>query len=468
MRLKKFISVLNLISSGLRRGASLYLPILFVAFLMSCAGLKKSTTTTPPPPQDTTKKDKSDAVKAIDSASAAIEGTVTDINKGIEDVNSTIDNTVSDVTDFLGGFIPGMTKRKDSIMVVPPKPDKGPAVTLDPPSSGGFISTPIERTVTFDSLGNAVLSDDFLGAPTSVPLTQTLDDYLASRMEYNLGDGLSDVAANKPVDFSQNSSTSGGGSDPNASGGEGFLSDYNSIDIPIPPSIVPTIFGKPSINLRVNGDVAIHLAYRDNKFLATSGALFSGSETGLDFRQEVNMSLSGSVGDKIKINTDFASLRQFSFENLFKLSYQGFPDEIIQSIEAGNVSLTTPSKYIGIQSALFGFKMVNRFGPMYLTAVAAQKKGERQTKQFGGGAGSGSGQDYVIQPANYRRNSFFLDTAFIPIYEQYYSTIPPNSNLPDVITNGTVQVWRSTSNTNVRNAKVFAWYTLPPTTPGSE
>jgi hypothetical protein len=468
LRRKKFISVLNLLSSGLRRGASLYLPILFVAFLMSCAGLKKSTTTTPPPPQDTTKKDKSDAVKAIDSASAAIEGTVTDINKGIEDVNSTIDNTVSDVTDFLGGFIPGMSKRKDSIMVVPPKPDKGPAVTLDPPTSGGFISTPIERTVTFDSLGNAVLSDDFLGAPTSVPLTQTLDEYLASRMEYNLSDGLTDVAANKPVDFSQNSSTSSGGSDPNSSGGEGFLSDYNSISIPIPPSIVPTIFGKPSINLRVNGDVAIHLAYRDNKFLATSGALFSGSETGLDFRQEVNMSLSGSVGDKIKINTDFASLRQFSFENLFKLSYQGFPDEIIQSIEAGNVSLTTPSKYIGIQSALFGFKMVNRFGPMYLTAVAAQKKGERQTKQFGGGAGSGTGQDYVIQPANYRRNSFFLDTAFIPLYEQYYSTIPPNSNLPDVVINGTVQVWRSTTNTNVRNADVYAWYTLPPTPAGSD
>ncbi len=467
MRRKKIIAVLNLLTSGLRRGASLYLPILFVAFLVSCSGLKKSTTTTPPPPQDTTKKERSDAVKAIDSASAAIEGTVSDINKGIEDVNSTIDKTVEDVTDFFGSFIPGL-KRKDSIMVVPPKPDKGPAVTLDPPSSGGFVSTPIERTVTFDSLGNAILSDDFLGSPTNIPLTQTLDEYLVSRMEYNLSAGLSDVAANKPIDFSQNSSTPGGASDPNKTGGEGIFSDYGSIDIPIPPSIVPTIFGKPSINLRVNGDVAIHLAYRDNKFLATSGALFSGSESGLDFRQEVNMSLSGSVGDKIKINTDFASLRQFSFENLFKLSYQGFPDEIIQSIEAGNVSLTTPSKYIGIQSALFGFKMVNRFGPMYLTAVAAQKKGERQTKQFGGGPGSNAGQEYIIYPANYRRNSFFLDTSFIPLYERFYSTIPTDNNLPDVVTNGTVQVWRSTAKENPKRVDVVAWYSLPPTIPGQD
>jgi hypothetical protein len=440
------------------------LPLTFLIFLASCAGLKKSSSTNTSS-QDTTKKDKSATVQAIDSATAAIEGTVTDINKGIEDVNSSVDKAVDDVKDFFGGFIPGL-KRKDSVMVVPPKPDKGPAVSLDPPSSGGFVNTPIERKITFDSLGNITVSDEFLGGSTNIPLTERLDDYLASRMEYNVTSGLADVAANRPIDFSQDNTPGSNNANGGQAGGEGFLSDYNSISIPIPPSIVPTIFGKPSINLRVNGDVAIHLAYRDNKFLATSGALFSGSESGLDFRQEVNMSLSGSVGDKIKINTDFASLRQFSFENLFKLSYQGYPDEIIQSIEAGNVTLTTPSKYVGVQSALFGFKMVNRFGPMYLTAVAAQKKGERQTKQFGGGPGSQSGQDYVIQPANYRRNSFFLDTAFIPLYEQYYSSIPPNSNLPDVVVNGTVQVWRTTSNTNVKNAQAYTWYTLPPTTSG--
>ena len=157
----------------------------------------------------------------------------------------------------------------------------------------------------------------------------------------------------------------------------------------------------------------------------------------------------------------------FQFDNIFKLSYQGFPEEIIQSIEAGNVTLKTPSKYIGIQSALFGFKSVMRFGPLYFTALAAQKKGEHQSKSFGGGPGSSSGTDYVIQPANYRRNTFFLDTVYIPKYEKYYSQVPPDQGSIDdgnTIVEGSLDVWRSTTIQDIQRVFGKAWYSslLPP------
>lgn len=432
--------------------------------ISSCAGLKKSTSTSSTSqPQDTTKK--AGVITAIDSATAALDSTARGVKETVDEINETVEGAVSDVGDFLSGLI-GIGK-KDSVMLVPPEPKKGPAVSIEPPGSDGFLTTPIKREVRFDSLGNVTVVDTLLGAVTNIELTQTEEDYLAAQLEENASAGLRDAAIRRQPSLG----TTTGGTTPGGAPGEpkkegaGILSDYGQVSIPIPPSIVPTIFGKPSINLRVNGDVAVHLAYRDNKFLASTGALFSGSETGLDFRQEVNMSIAGSVGDKIKLNTDFGSLRQFSFENLFKLQYQGFPDEIIQSIEAGNVTLKTPSKYVGVQSALFGFKAVNRFGPLYLTAVAAQKKGERQAKNFGGGPGSSTGSEYVIQPSNYRRNSFFLDTAFVPGYEQYYSQDPPLAN-SEVVIRGTVQVWRTTTPQTPKRAIVFAWYDLPPISQG--
>jgi cell surface protein SprA len=43
---------------------------------------------------------------------------------------------------------------------------------------------------------------------------------------------------------------------------------------------------------------------------------------------------------KLKITTNYNTQASFDFENQMKLEYTGYEDEIIQKIEAGNVSLT--------------------------------------------------------------------------------------------------------------------------------
>ncbi|MFI5262979.1 MAG: cell surface protein SprA [Candidatus Kapaibacterium sp.] len=414
--------------------------------LSSCSGLKKTTASTQP--KDSTKKDTS-KVGVVNS---------------IDSLTNSIGNTIGKVGDFFGNLIPGHGG-KDSTILVPPREVNNPAADpSEPPSSGGFVSTPVKRQIKFDSLGNVTVHDVVNGTDVRQSQTESLQNFLQAQREEGLTSSLHE-AAQKYVNTG--SAAKPDKNDPSQKG-TGVLADYGQISIPIPPSIVPTIFGRPSINLRVNGDVAIHLAYRDNQFLATTGALFSGSETGLDFKQEVNMNITGSVGDKIKINTDFGSLRQFSFDNIFKLSYQGFPEEIIQSIEAGDVTLKTPSKYIGIQSALFGFKSVMRFGPLYLTAIAAQKKGEHQSKTFGGGPGSSSGNDYVIQPANYRRNLYFLDTSYIPLFEQYNAQVPTGGNMPEIIMENSVEVWRTTTTQSPQKITGREWYGLLPVAPGNK
>jgi cell surface protein SprA len=61
--------------------------------------------------------------------------------------------------------------------------------------------------------------------------------------------------------------------------------------------------------------------------------------TTFNFDQRIQLNLVGNIGDKLKINTNYNTEATFDFENQVKLDYTGHEDEIIQKIEAGNVSL---------------------------------------------------------------------------------------------------------------------------------
>ena len=377
-------------------------------------------------------------------------------------------DTTAGLTDTTKGFL---SEQYDSIshkfnsllhLILPPKEDttKGIPVVMPPPASvtppvsttpapslPGFMKSPVKREVQFDTSGNVTQSDVFMGSDVRTPVTTPLADYLQAEEDEQLRHNF-EAMVHKEIDTGTTVDQQ-----------TGILGNYNSISIPIPPSIVPTIFGRPSINLRVNGDVAIHLAYRDQQTYATAGANFFGSETGLNFKQEINVSTNGTIGDKLKIGADWGSDRMFQYDNLLNFNYKGFPDEILQEFDAGNITFNTPSKYIGLQQDLFGLKAITRFGPIYLTTVAAQKKGQRESKSFGGGAGAAT--EHIIHPWEYRRNRFFLDTSFIKNYEAYYSTIPPNQGL-GLQPPTKVEVWTTTTNlTDPRARHAVAYYALP-------
>jgi len=357
-------------------------------------------------------------------------------------------------TSLFSQFLPrGKDTTKGYPVLTTPPPEVTPPIAGgEVPGEPGFLKTPIKREVQFDSSGNVTQRDVFLGTDIRTPVTTPFDEYLHSQEDQRVRDAF-EASVHKEIDTGKVIDQQ-----------TGILGDYNTISIPIPPSIVPTIFGRPSINLRVNGDVAIHLAYRDQQTYATAGANFFGSETGLNFKQEINVSTNGTIGDKLKIGADWGSDRMFQYDNLLKFNYKGFPDEILQEFDAGNVTFTTPSQYIGLQQDLFGLKAVTRFGPVYITTVAAQKKGERQTKSYGGA----STTEHVFKPWDYRRNRFWLDTSFIKFYEPYYATIPPNTTIVSgsgqeyIGDKKTVQVWvQSTNLTDPSIRYGVAYYSLP-------
>ncbi len=409
------------------------------------------------------------AQKSETTAGVVDTSTSQDTSKSIFDqtkntLGQKYDSLSHKATNLFNSIFGKDTTKGYPVTAPPPPETPGPVVAGQPPTEPGFLKPEIKRKTEFDTSGKVTERDVFLGSDVRLPSSYTFDDYLRKSQENAISTGF-EKTLHTQLDTGKSVEAS-----------TGILGDYGNISIPIPPSIVPTIFGRPSINLRVNGDVAIHLAYRDQQTYQTTGTNFYGSETGLDFKQEINISTNGTIGDKLKIGADWGSDRMFQFDNLLKFNYVGYPDEILQTFDAGNVTFNTPSKYIGIQNDLFGLKAVTRFGPLYVTMLAAQKKGERQNRSFGGG--TGAAVEHIIKPWEYRRNRFWLDTAYIKYYEPYCSTIPRTGNDDAIISKGgeyiprglngkAIQVWQQTANiTGDYTTKATAWYNLPIQPPG--
>ncbi|MFA6235454.1 MAG: cell surface protein SprA, partial [Bacteroidota bacterium] len=159
-----------------------------------------------------------------------------------------------------------------------------------------------------------------------------------------------------------------------------------------------------------------------------------------NFKQQVQINVNGLVGDKLSIRADWSTERTFDYENQLKLKYTGYEDEIVQSVEAGNVSLQTPSTLIQGSGALFGIKAEFQAGPLRLQTIASQKKGEASRLSINGGAQE---QKFERHAYDYSDNHYFVDAAYRDVdvtagespYEAYYNyrALYPNNDAPVVI-----------------------------------
>ncbi len=107
------------------------------------------------------------------------------------------------------------------------------------------------------------------------------------------------------------------------------------------------------------------------------------------------------------------------------MQYKGYDDDIIQSIEAGNVSLTTNSSFISSSAALFGIKAALQFGPLKLTTVASQKKGQIKTLSVSGG---GQATPFEKRATDYSQDHYFVDTSYIAWFDSAFIYIPAKVN----------------------------------------
>ena len=196
------------------------------------------------------------------------------------------------------------------------------------------------------------------------------------------------------------------------------------------------IFGGNTIDIKPRGSAEIifglNISRTDNPRIPIDQRRI----TTFNFDQRIQLNLVGNIGDKLKITTNYNTQATFDFENQVKLDYTGYEDEIIQKIEAGNVSLPLRGTLIQGSQSLFGIKTQLKFGRLTATGIFSQEKGQRRNVQTQGGAQTTS---FDIKADEYEANKhYFLSHAFRAQYENALRTLPTvNSGV--MITR--VEVW---------------------------
>jgi cell surface protein SprA len=208
------------------------------------------------------------------------------------------------------------------------------------------------------------------------------------------------------------------------------------------------IFGGNVIDIRPQGSAelsfGINRSTRDNPALPANQR----STTTFDFNQKIQLNVVGNIGEKLKITTSYNTEATFDFENQMKIEYTGYEDEIIQKIEAGNVSLPLKGQLITGSQTLFGIKTELRFGRLTVTSVLSQEKGEKKEINVQGGAQI---KKFEKEGSEYEENKhYFLSQYFRDNYESSLAT-PPIVTSRASITR--VEVWVSNRNFSVQNNK---------------
>ena len=207
--------------------------------------------------------------------------------------------------------------------------------------------------------------------------------------------------------------------------------------------------GLGNIEIRPQGSAELIMGVRVNHNDNPNIPLSQRTITTFQFDQNIQVNVVGSIGDKIKLNTNFNTESVFAFENQMNLAYEGGEDDILQLIEFGNVNLGLDGQLIQGSSSLFGVKNRLKFGRWEIESVFAQQQGQRQNITVQGGA---QVTEFEISAAKYEANRhFFLSDYFMHQYDQ------ANQNLPFVtsaVNITRIEVWvtnRINATENVRN-----------------
>ncbi len=96
----------------------------------------------------------------------------------------------------------------------------------------------------------------------------------------------------------------------------------------------------------------------------------------IDF--QFNARSGGVIADRIHVDVDYDTQREFDGSNNISVKYEGRGNELLQRIELGNVTFQPPvSRFItaGIPSGNYGLQAIARVGSARLRGIIAQQKG---------------------------------------------------------------------------------------------
>ncbi|QXP71537.1 cell surface protein SprA [Polaribacter sp. R2A056_3_33] len=183
-----------------------------------------------------------------------------------------------------------------------------------------------------------------------------------------------------------------------------------------------TIFGGSEIKVTPTGSLNLKLGFiyqnTENPQLSEENR----SSFTFDFDQQINASIRAQVGTRLDFTANYDTQSTFDFQNLVKIGYEPTEDDILQGIEAGNVSMPIKNSLINGAQSLFGVKTQLKFGNTNITAVFSQQNSESTTTVAEGGA---SIQEFQLKATDYDNDRhFFLSQYFIDNYANSLKNYP--------------------------------------------
>lgn len=224
--------------------------------------------------------------------------------------------------------------------------------------------------------------------------------------------------------------------------------DFSDMHFDLGPA--EKIFGPGGVRIRTQGTAELKLGATLKSMDNPSIPIRNRNTTTMDFDEKVNLSVNGTVGDKVNMNLNYNTDATFDFDTQnLKLKYEGKEDEIIKLVEAGNVSFPANSSLVKGATSLFGIRTDMQFGKLKLQMVASQKKSTSSSVSSKGGVQLTS---LTIDVADYEENRhFFLSQYFRDKYDAGMKTLP---NLMTGVNISRVEIWvtnKTGTTTNTRS-----------------
>ena len=286
-----------------------------------------------------------------------------------------------------------------------PLEDRDGDFLTEPNSNPFYLNDPdaIEQQVEYDPITDQyIITETVNGKYIKPPTYMTFDEYL----EFTLKE------ENEKY-WKSRSST------------EQILKDKN-VKLPFEPEFNPNkaggIFRGLTIDIRPQGNVEVTLGGNVQKYDNPNLPQRARTQGGFDFDMNINMNVTGKIGDALALTLKYNNQTGFAFDNQFKLQYAGDEDDIIQLMEAGNVSFPLQTQLITGAQSLRGIKTQMRFGRLTMTNIVAEQQSQKQSVILEDGAQT---QTFEIKADQYESDKhYFLAQFFRDNYDQSLVNLP--------------------------------------------
>jgi len=226
-----------------------------------------------------------------------------------------------------------------------------------------------------------------------VPVTSDIHDFVDRRVALSMANTQTDIGKQSLV------------KDQKKKAGGLF-----QLTLPIKSRAFESIFGEGGAGLQVSGYRRISFTGRSTWDDKQQTAFHRQSKfPTLEMEQIYSFDISGNIGSKISVNVNQDSRNDLPLANRLILRYKGGEDDVLQSVEAGNTTLSLPSteflRYSTSVQGLFGLKATAQIADVSITAIASQEKGSTQSVTIS--AGTSSLSTVAIRDTEYRKHTIY-------------------------------------------------------------